>query len=134
MRWKPKVKVPTHLSGMRSPSHYPMAAERLRWAGEPVVMVLAEARAQAEDTLALLVVEYEVLPAVTDVDGALEPGSPRIHDALDSNLCPERNLHVVHVDAAWAAPGVTLVGRHVISSPTLYGLGGASEPPWLRVS
>lgn len=108
---KPWVAVLTHLSGMRSPPQYPMAVDRVRWAGEPVVMVLAETRAQAEDALALIAVDYDDLPAVTDMDAALEPGAPRIHDELDSNLCWERNLHVGDVDAAFAASGATVVER-----------------------
>jgi carbon-monoxide dehydrogenase large subunit len=108
---KPWVAVLTHLAGMRSPPQYPMAVDRVRWAGEPVVMVLAETRAQAEDALALIAVDYADLPAVTDMDAALDPSSPRIHDELDSNLCWERKLSAGDVDAAFAAPGATVVER-----------------------
>jgi len=107
----PWVAVLTHLSGMRSPPQPPMAVDRVRWAGEPVAMVVARTRAEAEDALAAIAVEYETLPAVTDMEEALAEGAPRIHPELDSNLCWERKLDVGDVDAAFAAPGATVVER-----------------------
>lgn len=104
----------THLSGMRSPSQPAMARGVTRWQGEPVVMVVAESRAVAEDALALIEVDYAPLDAVCDMETALDPASPRIHPELDSNLCWERNLHVGDVDAAFAAPGAVVVERRFV--------------------
>lgn len=101
----------THLSGMRSPPQPVMARAVARWQGEPVVMVVAESRAVAEDALALIYVDYEPLDAVCDMEAALDPASPRIHPELDSNLCWERNLNVGDVDSAFAAPGAVVVER-----------------------
>ncbi len=42
----------THLKGLRSPDQYPLAVDTARWQGEPVVMVIAESRAVAEDACA----------------------------------------------------------------------------------
>ena len=38
-----------HFKGMKSPPQYPLAMERAFWVGHPVVAVLADTRAQAED-------------------------------------------------------------------------------------
>src|SRR5512146_732715 len=54
----------------------PLAKDKVRFAGEPVVMVLAESRYIAEDALADVVVDYEPLPAVVDLDAALRADSP----------------------------------------------------------
>jgi carbon-monoxide dehydrogenase large subunit len=65
----------------------PLLADRVvRYAGEPVAAVLADDRYTARDGAERVRVEYEALPAVVDLDRALEPGAPVIHPALGSNL------------------------------------------------
>src|SRR5512143_3470894 len=58
----------------------PLAKDKVRFAGEPVVMVLAESRYIAEDALADVRIDYEPLEAVVDVEKALQPDSPIIHE------------------------------------------------------
>ena len=72
--FKPYVGVLTHLQGMRSPPQHPMPADVARCQGEPVAMVVAESRAQAEDAVEAIEVEWEELPAALDMERALEPG------------------------------------------------------------
>lgn len=50
-----------------------------RYQGEEVAVVAAETPAQAAEALAAIAVEYEVLPALTDMERALEPGAPQVH-------------------------------------------------------
>src|SRR5881398_803264 len=54
----------------------------IRYAGEPVVAVVAETAAQAEAALALVAVEWEELPTVATLDAALAPGAPVLHARL----------------------------------------------------
>src|SRR2546422_10213622 len=49
-------------------------------------MVVAESRYLAEDALDDIVVEAEPLPAVVDLEAALAPRTPRVHEHLPSNL------------------------------------------------
>jgi aerobic carbon-monoxide dehydrogenase large subunit len=58
----------------------PLAKDKVKFAGEPIVMVLAESRYIAEDALADIQVDYEPLEAVVDLEKALTPDSPVIHD------------------------------------------------------
>jgi len=61
----------------------PMLADGvIRYAGEPVVAVVAETAAQAEAALALVAVEWEELPTVATLDAALAPGAPVLHARL----------------------------------------------------
>jgi len=69
----------------------PLARDKVRHAGEPLAVVIAESRYLAEDALADIDVDYEPLPAVVDLEKALRPESARVHDDLDSNLA----AHVV---------------------------------------
>ena len=54
----------------------PLAREEVVFAGQPVALVIAETEAEAEDAAELLVVDYEPLEAVVDVEAAMEPGAP----------------------------------------------------------
>jgi len=60
--------------------HPLIAIDKVRFAGEPVVGVVAEDGVTAEEALALVEVDYEPLPYVTDVDAALAPDAPTIHE------------------------------------------------------
>ena len=42
----------------------------------------------AEEALDLIEVEYEVLPAVFDIDSALKPGAPAVYDEYPDNILP----------------------------------------------
>jgi CO/xanthine dehydrogenase Mo-binding subunit len=54
----------------------PLAADEVVFAGQPVALVLAETEAAAEDGAALVFVDYDLLPAVVDLEAALDPMSP----------------------------------------------------------
>jgi len=64
----------------------PLAKDKVKFAGEPVVMVLAESRYIAEDALADIQVEYEPLEVIVDMEKALQDGSPLIHEEIGSNI------------------------------------------------
>ncbi len=57
-----------------------VAIDKVRYVGDPIAAVAALDRQTAEDALELIEVEYEPLPAVLDVDLALRPDAPVIHD------------------------------------------------------
>jgi len=101
-RYTPWVGVLTHFKGLKSPPQHPLARERATWQGEPIVAVAAESRALAEDAAALVKIEWQELPAVTDMAGALAPGTPPIHAELGDNLAFTRSVDAGEVDAAFA--------------------------------
>ncbi|HWO41667.1 MAG TPA: molybdopterin cofactor-binding domain-containing protein [Candidatus Eisenbacteria bacterium] len=57
-----------------------VAVEKVRHVGDPVAAVAASSVDAAEEALALIDVEYEELPAVLDVEAALKPGAPLLHE------------------------------------------------------
>ena len=115
---KPWVATLTHLAGMKSAPQYPLAVDRACWQGEAVVAVVAKTRAQAEDALPMLEVEWEDLPAVLDMRAALDTQQPMIHPELGDNICFKRSLDVGDVDAQFAKADVVVAqaefrfGRH----------------------
>ena len=63
-----------------------LAQDKVRHVGEPLAAVVAEDRYIAEDALARIVVDYEPLPAVVDMETALEPDTIPVHEDLETNL------------------------------------------------
>ena len=72
---------------LRTPPHPVLAQGEVRYVGEPVAAVVAEDSYTARDALDLIEVDYEPLPAVSDLEKALQPGSPLVHSQWDSNQC-----------------------------------------------
>ncbi len=68
-----------------------------RYVGDPIALTVAETAEIAQHALALIRVDYEVLPAVTDPRDALQPDAPQLHpDRPDGNLL--KHIKVRHGD------------------------------------
>ena len=66
-------------------SPLPLAADEVRYVGEPIAVIVAEDRYLAEDALDLVDLELEALPVVADLERAAAPGSPLVHTELPAN-------------------------------------------------
>ena len=98
--------------GVTAPVHYYCAAtDKARFVGEPVAVVVARSRYLAEDAAEAVVVEYEPLPAVVDVERALEPDAPILHEAVGTNLAGHRRLVYGDPDRAFAEADVVIRER-----------------------
>jgi carbon-monoxide dehydrogenase large subunit len=73
-----------------SPASFPprrlLAHEVVRFVGEPVAAIVATSRAQAQDAAEAIAIDYEELPAVTDVHAATEKGAPVIWQGAPDNV------------------------------------------------
>jgi len=87
---------------------YPLAADKVRFVGEAVAMIVAEDPYAAEDALEAVVVEYEVLPPLPSGAQALAPDAPRLHDDLADNLAAELRHGVGDVARAFAEADVVI--------------------------
>ena len=76
----------------------PLAKGKVRHAGEALVMVVAESRYIAEDALDDIYVDYDVLPGVVELEAAIAPDAPLVHEDLGSNI----SAHVVQTKGDWA--------------------------------
>jgi carbon-monoxide dehydrogenase large subunit len=63
-----------------------LAKDRVNFVGDPVVVVVAESRAQAMDAAELVEIDYEPLGAVINMEDALSADSPLQYEALGSNV------------------------------------------------
>jgi hypothetical protein len=114
--------------------YYAMADGVALYEGQPVVSVVAVDRHVAEDALDLLDIEYEPLPRVSDAETALEPGAPRLHAHLPSNLLIRNPRTAGDPEAAFAradigdrfrinrVTGLPIEGRAILA----YGPGGSA--------
>lgn len=64
----------------------PLVKDKVRHLGEPIALVVAVSRYVAEDALEDIVVDYDPLPAVVDLDKAIAPGAALVHDDVESNI------------------------------------------------
>src|SRR5438445_1370812 len=88
---------------MKEPPHPVLAQGKVRYVGDGVALVIAETLSQAKDAAELIVVDYEVLPAVVNPVDALKAGAPAIHDGAPGNKCYTWALgDKAAVDAAFA--------------------------------
>jgi len=63
-----------------------LAKGKVRYVGEPVAVVVAETLAQARDAAELIEVDYDELPAVSDMKAAIADGAPQVFDDVPGNL------------------------------------------------
>ncbi len=86
--------------GVKQPmKHWALAVDKVRYVGEPVAVVVAQDRYIAEDALDLIRIDYEVLPAVVDIETAVAEGAVILHEAVGSNVVSERHFNYGEPDA-----------------------------------
>ena len=98
-------------------------ADIARFVGDQVALIVAETEQAAERARALVRVEYEDLPVVTDPFEALKPGAPHLHPprapsedhpelGTEGNLICHHQIRKGDVDAAWAEADVVVEGTY----------------------
>ena len=92
---------PDNLSFLRALSYYPLAVDRVRFEGEPVIAVVAEDPGIAEDALDDIEVVYEPLPPITTAAAALTDDSPLLYEEWGDNILGQRSGTFGDVDAAF---------------------------------
>src|SRR2546426_295220 len=92
----------------------PLAVDRVRYVGELVAFVVAEDRYLAEDAVDLIEVEYEGGPAVIDLEQALDPGAPRVHEDVPGNRAARVVQTVGDIEDAFRRAARVLLERLTI--------------------
>jgi 2-furoyl-CoA dehydrogenase large subunit len=91
------------LIAVKAPVHqWSLAVGKVRYAGEPVAVVVAESRYLAEDAADLVRVEYRPLPAVIDPIKACEETAPLLHPQAGTNQVSVRDFTYGDLNAAFA--------------------------------
>jgi aerobic carbon-monoxide dehydrogenase large subunit len=87
-------------SPMVEPLHPPLVADRVRYVGDQVAVVIAETLGQARDAAELIQVDYAEEPTAIDPVEALNPGAPQVWPEAPGNVCLCRNQGRVHQHGA----------------------------------
>ncbi len=104
----------------------PLAKDKVRHAGEPIVAIVAESRYLAEDAADTVFIDYEPLPAVVRLEEASTPEAPHIHE--EPNAGADQ-----HVARAQADPtSVKNLNAHVIQRKGDYARAAAEADVILR--
>ena len=83
-----------------------IAMNKVRYVGEPVAAVAAEDLATAEEALALIHVDYEELPTVANIEAAIKPGAPLVHEEKGSNIGTHEKVNRGNADEGFAQSDV----------------------------
>jgi aerobic carbon-monoxide dehydrogenase large subunit len=125
--WKPSplnVPPPSGIPGVvfNQRTQVPMAKDRVRHQGEAVAMVIAESRYIAEDAAADVIVDYEPLDVIVDLEKSLEPGAPLLYEELGTNLASFVHQENGNYAEAAAQADVVIKARFVMDRGTAAAL------------
>ncbi|MHB8918397.1 MAG: xanthine dehydrogenase family protein molybdopterin-binding subunit [Desulfocucumaceae bacterium] len=79
--------VPGWMGGL--PLHVRVLDSKVRFVGDAVALVAAETEDIGEEALGLIEVQYQPLPAVYDVEEAMQPDAPQLYDQFPGNVLPQ---------------------------------------------
>ena len=104
-----------------SPERRPLAVDRVRHAGEAVAMVIAESLPEAKDALESIDLELDPLPAVVDLEKALEADAALLYPEFKSNIAFQQESKHGQIKRAFDRADVVvrerLVNQRLIPSP-----------------
>jgi carbon-monoxide dehydrogenase large subunit len=107
-RCEPFVGVALHRPGHRSAPQSLLAGDRAVWQGQPVAVIVADSRAEAEDAAELVSIEWEPLPVVGDQIQAIAPETLPIHPELPDNVAFDFALEKGQPTQAFAEADVVI--------------------------
>jgi CO/xanthine dehydrogenase Mo-binding subunit len=116
----------THLFGERETPYYALARERVRYAGEPVAVIVAESPYVAEDARDVVVVDWDPLPSVGDAELAVADGAPLVWADRDwpDNVCATFETEMGDVDRAFDEADVVVTESYRIQRQFACSLEG----------
>ena len=107
---------------MHVPVRHALAADRVRYVGEPVAFAVATTAAAAQDAAEAVEVAYDPLPCVVEAVDALAPGAPLLWDDVPGNLSfrfhkGDRAAVAAAMEAAAHVVELDLVNNRLIIAP-----------------
>src|SRR5829696_478191 len=98
------------LPNLKVPDHRVLATNKVYFVGHPIAAIVASDRYAARDAVDLVMVDYEDLPVVTDVEEAAA-GGPVIHEAFGDNIAYKLTSGEGDIDSAFTAADRTVKQR-----------------------
>ena len=79
-----------------------LVRDEVSYVGDPIAVVIADTRRIAEDAASRVEIDYETLPAVSDIRAAIGTGGARVHRHVESNIIAEYTVAYGDCDTAFA--------------------------------
>src|SRR3984893_16726200 len=105
------VRASSRMENYHATTLYPLAREKVRYVGEPVVVVLAENRYLAEDARDRIEIAYEALAIVIDPEIAVRADAPLLHVEAGTNVLAMREFARGDIGAEMTAAPMRVGGR-----------------------
>lgn len=96
--WTTTLKMAPPIKGLQPMEMETLPIDKVRFQGDPVACVIATDRYLAEDAAEQVMVDYDVLDAVSDMWQALDPGAHKVDESLSSNLLSHQNFSAGDVE------------------------------------
>jgi len=109
---------------VNTPEHWPLARGKVGYVGQAVAVVVGTDKYSVVDAAEDVIVEYDPLPVVVDMEKALEDGAPLVHEEFGSNRSHEWTLAGGDVEQGFAEADVVIEQR-IVNHRTA---GAAIEP------
>src|SRR5213083_2374491 len=98
------------------PERFPIAEKEVCYQGEIVAAVLADTKSQAADATNLIQVDYDELPAVMDLEKALDAKSPKAHEGAADNVSWDLTYTGPEVTEAAFQEADVVVKEHILQN------------------
>ncbi|GII58544.1 carbon monoxide dehydrogenase [Planotetraspora thailandica] len=112
------------LAGFRAAPLPNLAADKVRYVGEPIAVAIAGTRAEAEDLAARITVDITPLPAVVGFSDALAHNAPKVHNDWPDNIFATTSGDVGDVDAAAREAAVSVTREYTMNRQAVVPLEG----------
>src|SRR3990170_7519136 len=80
---------------------FPLAIDKVRYIGDVVAAIAAIDEDIAEESLELIKVDYEILPAIFDPENAMGVDAPIIHDHVRNNISRKSDMDFGNINKAF---------------------------------
>ncbi|MDM0013483.1 xanthine dehydrogenase family protein molybdopterin-binding subunit [Variovorax sp. J22P168] len=102
-------------SDCATPPRHVLALDTVRFVGEPVAMVIAGSMAQARDAAEAVLIDYESLPMVVDLPGAIADDAPQVWAPATGNIAAEMRHGNAEATAAAFAKAAHVVALDFVN-------------------
>ena len=100
------IRIVPDVAGFKPSDHWPLARDKVRFAGECVAACLGATRGEAEDLAQTVGVEIDALPAVVEPLAARAADAPLVHDDWGDNVYVERDFTGGDIESVKDSPVV----------------------------
>lgn len=94
------IRAVTDAPGFKAADYPLLASDKVLFVGQPIALCIGRTRAEAEDIAQQIDIEFEELPAVVDMQKALEDASPLLHESWGDNIYLTREFESGDLDRA----------------------------------